>query len=429
MSMKIVKYNLEGEIDSLQERRRPETGKARKIAENIIEVVRKYGDRALVNYAKKLDGAKLAINSLQVSQKEIKEAYAAVSKKELESLKFAKRNIQRFAKKQLPEPWREEFMKGVQVGEKVFPLEMVGCYIPAGRYPLPSTVLMTAGVAKAAGVKEIIACSPPKRDGKIDPAIIVAADLCGVSKIFKTGGAQAIAAMAFGTKQIPAVDKIVGPGNIYTTVAKQLLYGRVGIDMLAGPTELVVLADTGKPEFIAADLLAQAEHDPDACAMLITTSKELAQQVAGEVKRQLESLSTRDVASASIRNNGRIFLVKNLEQGIGLVNRFAPEHTEVITKNQKFAGMIKNASSLFIGQWSAEVLGDYVSGPNHILPTGGFAKVRGGLSAADFVKLTAFQKVSRKGLMKLGAAAEQLARIEGLAAHERSVAIRRMKNA
>ena len=319
-------------------------------------------------------------------------------------------------------------MEGVQVGEMVIPLERVGCYIPAGRYPLPSTVLMTAGVAKAAGVKEIIACSPPKRDGKIDAAIIVAADLCGVSKIFKTGGAQAIAAMAFGTKQIPAVDKIVGPGNIYTTVAKQLLYGRVGIDMLAGPTELVVLADTGKPEFIAADLLAQAEHDPDACAMLITPSKELAQQVAGEVKRQLESLSTRDVASASIRNNGRIFLVKNLEQGIGLVNRFAPEHTEVITKNQKFAGMIKNASSLFIGQWSAEVLGDYVSGPNHTLPTGGFARVRGGLSAADFVKLTAFQKVSRKGLMKLGAAAEQLARIEGLAAHERSVAIRRMKN-
>ena len=376
MSMKIVKYNLEGEIDSLQERRRPETGKARKIAENIIKVVRKKGDRALVNYAKKLDGAKLAINGLQVSQKEIKEAYAAVSKKELESLKFAKRNIQRFAKKQLPEPWREEFMEGVQVGEMVIPLERVGCYIPAGRYPLPSTVLMTAGVAKAAGVKEIIACSPPKRDGKIDAAIIVAADLCGVSKIFKTGGAQAIAAMAFGTKQIPAVDKIVGPGNIYTTVAKQLLYGRVGIDMLAGPTELVVLADTGKPEFIAADLLAQAEHDPDACAMLITPSKELAQQVAGEVKRQLESLSTRDVASASIRNNGRIFLVKNLEQGIGLVNRFAPEHTEVITKNQKFAGMIKNASSLFIGQWSAEVLGDYVSGPNHTLPTGGFARVR-----------------------------------------------------
>ncbi|MBW1839393.1 MAG: histidinol dehydrogenase, partial [Deltaproteobacteria bacterium] len=355
------------------------------------------------------------------SAREIKEAYNKVDPKDVEVLKKAAKNIRFFAEKQF-EGFRdfEADNDGVLLGQKIIPIEKVGCYVPGGRYPLPSSALMSVIPAKVAGVKEIIVCSP-----KTDPFVIVAADIAGADKIFNVGGVQAIGAMAYGTETIPKVNKIVGPGNKFVAAAKKEVYGLVGIDFIAGPSEVLIIADdTGNPEFIAADLLAQAEHDPNARSDLLTTSKKLAEEVNEQLKIQLAELSTRDVAKAAL-DNGRIVIVKDLDQAVEISNKRAPEHLELQVRDTKsLIKKLTNYGSLFIGEYSAEVFGDYCSGTNHTLPTNGTSKYTGGLSVKDFVKILTYQKIDKKGCSDLGKIASRMADLEGLKAHKNAADIR-----
>lgn len=423
--MKIVKQRLQDALQRLCRRRRANTLAAERTARAVIQGVRQRGDTALLAYTRRFDGVALCKKNLQASEREVCDAYAAIPKKALQALKKAKKNIQRFARLQMPVPWTQEVQRGVFAGETVLPLSRVGCYVPGGRYPLPSAVLMTAGVAQAAGVEETVLCTPPTPDGGTPPTVLVAADLCGVKKVFRAGGAQAVAAMAYGTQQVPAVDKIVGPGNAYVTAAKRLVYGAVDIDMLAGPTELAVLADaSASAAFIAADLLAQAEHDPQACAVLFTPSPKLAGAVLEEIKKQLRTLRTRRTAARALQRNGRIFLTQSLKEALALLNQLAPEHAEVLTRRRGIAEKVRHAGTVLEGPFSAEALADYAAGPNHTLPTQGAARWRGGLSARDFLKTVAFQRVTRKGLRRLAKTVQCLAALEGLAGHAQSIALR-----
>src|SRR3990167_4148349 len=390
-----------------------------KIVNKIIEDVKNNGDAAIRDYTKKFD--KISLNSFVVTKQEIRQAYKQVNKETIKALKFAKKNIEFFANLQLKQFKNFEVRKnGVILGQRVIPIEKIGVYIPGGNYPLPSTALMCIIPAKLAGVKEIIACSP-----KIKPETIVAADIAGADKIFKIGGVQAIAAMAYGTKQIPKVDKIVGPGNVYVTAAKKAVYGDCGIDFLAGPSEVMIIADeTGNPEFIAADLLAQAEHDIKAKVDLVTTSRELANKVNEQIRIQLPRLKTKSIAESSLKNSNTI-IAKNLNEAINIANKKSPEHLELQIKNPKnIMRKLKNYGSLFIGENTAEVFGDYCSGTNHVLPTNGGARFTSGLSVRDFIKLQTYQKVELKGVKSLSNIAIQFSKIEGLEAHKKSVKIR-----
>ena len=394
-----------------------------KIVNKVIEDVKNNGDAAIRDYTKKFD--KINLNSFEVTKQEIKLAYKQVDKETIKALKFAKKNIGFFAKQQLKQFKNFEVRKnGVILGQRIIPIEKIGVYIPGGNYPLPSTALMCITPAKLSGVKEIIACSP-----KIKPETIVAADIAGADKIFKIGGVQAIAAMAYGTKQIPKVDKIVGPGNVYVTAAKKVVYGDCGIDFLAGPSEVMIIADeTGNPEFIAADLLAQAEHDIKAKTYLVTTSKKLAQQVNEQIKIQLPRLKTKSIAELSLKNKN-ILIVKNLNDAISIANEKSPEHLELQIKNPENAiRKLKNYGSLFIGENTAEVFGDYCSGTNHVLPTNGAARFTGGLSVKDFVKIVTYQKFDRKIPKSMIKAASKLAEIEGLDAHRKAALIRSLSH-
>jgi len=335
----------------------------------------------------------------------------------IEAFKQAKKNIERYCELQKPKEWFKEVEKGVTLGQLVRPLEKVGCYIPAGAYPLPSSVLMTVVIAKIAGVPEVVICSPPREKNF---EIIVAADIAGADQIFRLGGAQAIAAMAYGTETVPKVDKIVGPGNIFVTAAKKLVYGDVGIDFLAGPSEIMIIAEKGDPENIAADMLAQAEHDRLASAILLTSNKELAEEVKEEISEQLKELSN-ITAQESIRKFSAIVLTKNMDESFDIANDFAPEHLEIISEDRNLLKKVKNAGAVFLGEYSCEAAGDYCAGPSHVLPTGGNAKIRSGLSIYDFIKMPSFQSITREGLKKLKDTITTIADVEGLTAHKKSV--------
>ena len=381
----------------------------------ILEAVRKRGDRALIEYARRFDG--FDRRSVRVPERELQSAARTLKPAFRKAVVTAADNIRSYARRQMPRPFMAPLSPGVWLGQVVRPLDRVAAYIPAGRYPLPSTVLMTVVPAQVAGVPDICIASP-----KPVLEVFGAARMLGVRQVFQMGGAQAIAAFAYGTRTVPRADRIVGPGNIYVAAAKKLLAGEVGIDFIAGPTEILIIAEEGDPRHLAADLLAQAEHDTDASAVLLTTSKRLAAAVAREVERQLPTLSTGKVAAKSIAKNSAIVLVRSLEEAIEISNRMAPEHLNI--PNEKLLRHVRHAGSIFIGPYSPEAAGDYATGPNHVLPTSGVARQRGGLSVTDFLKVISVQELAAKGLARLAPAVTTLARAEGLEAHARSVEVR-----
>jgi histidinol dehydrogenase len=381
----------------------------------ILEAVRKRGDKGLTEYAKKFDA--LDRKSVLVQASELEEAAGRLTPEFQAAVNTAANNVRRFAEKQLPRDSSASFGPGLRLGQVVRPLDTVAAYIPAGRYPLPSTVIMTAVPALVAGVKTVCAACPKAVD-----EVFGTAHMLGVHQVYQMGGAQAIAAFAYGTKTVPRADRIVGPGNIYVAAAKKLLAGEVGIDFVAGPTEILIIAADADPRFLAADMLAQAEHDTDASAILLTTSKKLAAQVAKEIERQLATLSTAPVARKAIDKNSAIIVVRSLDEAVELSNEFAPEHLSI--HHEELIPAIRHAGSIFVGPFSPEAAGDYASGPNHVLPTGGVARLRGGLSAADYVKVISVQQLDAKALAKLAPAITTLARAEGLEAHARSVEVR-----
>ena len=389
---------------------------AERVVRKIIDEVRAEGDYALLRYARALDGFDRA--SFRVEPDELDVAQAGMTSELREAVHTASANIRAVAELQLPGSCMAEMEPGRRIGQIVRPVETVCAYVPSGRYPLVSTLMMTVIPAQVAGVRNICVTTP-----RAAPEILGTASLLGLPKLFLLGGAQAIAAFALGTETIPRADRIVGPGNIYVTAAKKLLAGEASIDFVAGPTEIVIIARDGNPVWIAADMLAQAEHDTQACALLLTTSASLASAVAEEIETQLSSLSTASVAREAIKRNSAIILVDSVEQAMELSNRYAPEHLSI--DNPSLLEKIEHAGSVFIGSNSPEAAGDYASGPNHVLPTAGAARGRGGLSAADFVKVISVQELSGQALQNLAPAVTTLARAEGLEAHARSVEVRR----
>ncbi|MCL4836754.1 MAG: histidinol dehydrogenase [Thermoanaerobaculia bacterium] len=381
----------------------------------ILAAVRRRGDAALLACARRFDG--FTGDSVEIPRERMAEAPGRIAPELRRALRVSIANVARTARSQRPRPRRLAGSDGVRLAEIVRPLDAVGAYVPSGRYPLPSTVVMTAVPARVAGVAEICVASP-----KPDDAILAAAAMSGATRLFAIGGAHAIAALAFGTETVPRVDRIVGPGNAYVAAAKRLLAGEVGIDFVAGPTEIAIVAAEGDPAWIAADLLAQAEHDPDAAALLLTPSRRLAAAVAAEVDRQLATLPTAPVARRALARHGAIVLVRSLEEGVALANRIAPEHLSL--HDERLLPLVRHAGTVFLGSWSAEAVGDYAAGPSHVLPTAGAARRRGGLSAADFVKVIAVQRLAPRGLARLAGPVTALARAEGLEAHARSVEIR-----
>jgi histidinol dehydrogenase len=409
----VVKNNL---LRARHERDR----KAERIAAGIIADVRKRGDAALAAWAKKLDGIQLGRIGFWVSQREIKAAREQVSAEFLRAIRHAERNIRRVAEKQLPRPWSLEVEPGVTVSQLVRPIDSIGCYIPGGRFALVSTLLMTVVPAQVAGVPRITVVCP-----KPNPELLAAASLLGITGIARIGGAQAIAALAYGTEAIARVDKIFGPGNRFVTAAKQLVSGDCAVDLPAGPTEAIVLAANGNPKWIAADLLAQAEHAPDAGSFLITPSMKLARAVQKEVQSQLTNLPPNSPAHQSMRETGAILLASSLEAACIFTNCFGPEHLSLPQNPDTFLKQITAAGTIFLGPWGAQPLGDYISGSNHVLPTGGWATTRGGLSVSDFVKCISVQTIKRNGFGRLAADAIRLAQAEGLLAHANAVEVRR----
>jgi histidinol dehydrogenase len=403
------------QIGRLIARRTARLSEAEAVVRPILEAVRKRGDKALVAYARKLDG--LERKSVRVPQRELVSACGTLSPEFRAAVETASANIRAFAEMQMPAERYTEASPGLRLGQIVRPLDTVAAYIPAGRYPLPSTLMMTAIPARVAGVRRVcVACPRPV------PEILGTARLLEVPDVFQMGGAQAIAAFAFGTRTVPKADRIVGPGNIYVAAAKKLLAGEVGIDFIAGPTEILIIAVEGDPRVLAADLLAQAEHDADASAVLLTTSKALGTAVAAEIELQLKTLPTAAVARQAIRRNSAIVLVGSLDEALEIANRFAPEHLSI--PDASLLEKVANAGSVFIGPFSPEAAGDYASGPNHVLPTSGAARLRGGLSVMDYLKIISVQQLSAQALSRLAPAITTLARAEGLEAHARSVEVR-----
>ncbi len=400
---------------------------ADKIAAAIIDDVEKRGDEALFEYCEKFDKVKLT--SLEVSKEELDEAEAAVSDELKETMRRSAENIRAFHEKQIRNGFTITEKQGIILGQKITAIEKAGLYVPGGSASYPSSVLMNAIPAKLAGVSDIIMTTPPGKDGKIPAPILFAARLAGVDRIFKIGGAQAIAALATGTESVPKVDKIVGPGNVFVAAAKRRVFGRVNIDMIAGPSEILVLAD-GKSdaENVAADLLSQAEHDRNASAVLITDSKELAQNVQAELERQIPLLQRAEICRASIDNNGKIIVANDLKEGCDIANMIAPEHLEICTDNPfEYLSLIKNAGSIFMGRSCPEALGDYFAGPNHTLPTNGTARFSSPLSVDDFIKKSSYIYYSEEALAEAAEEVDRFAKSEGLYAHAKSVTIRAEK--
>lgn len=392
----------------------------------ILEAVKKEGDAAVRRFTAAYDS--VSLSSLRVGRDEIRKAYEQVDGSVVELILSAIAGIEKLSRKQMEQlkSFEVEISPGAVVRQTTVPLRRVGIYVPGGNAPLPSTVLMAAVPARIAGVRELVLCSPPTCQESINPVTLVAADQCGVKEIYRIGGAQAIAAMAYGTESVQKVDKIVGPGNRYVTAAKKAVFGDVGIDFLAGPSEIVIIADErADAACVAADLLAEAEHDEDAMAVLITTSKQLAEEVADAVEQQLEQLKNADVARTSVEENGKIIVAENIEEAIALANAFAPEHVSLQVANpDEVAGKLQNYGVLFVGRYTPNVLGDYVLGSNHILPTGGTARFASGLSVHDFTRRQTCQRVSKAGYAPLGRRAAAFAELEGLEAHKKAAEIR-----
>ena len=391
----------------------------------ILADVRENGDKAVFNYTKKFDGADISAENFIVTEEEEKEAYEKVDPALIDVIRKAISRIRTFHEKERQKSW---FMteEGMVLGQKVTPLSRVGVYVPGGKAAYPSSVLMNVIPAQVAGVPDIVMCTPPGKDGKVTPTTLVAAKEAGVGTVYKVGGAQAIAAMAFGTESLPRVDKITGPGNIFVALAKKAVYGHVSIDSVAGPSEVTVLADeTANARYVAADLLSQAEHDEMACAILVTTSMRVAEEVSAEIDGFLKTLSRRDIIKKSLDNFGRILVADTMEEAVRAVNEIAPEHLELVTRDP-FLLMteIKNAGAIFIGEYSSEPFGDYFAGPNHVLPTNGTAKFFSALSVDDFIKKTSIIYSSREALKALHEDVETFAKAEGLTAHANSIHVR-----
>lgn len=394
------------------------------IVSDIIDNVRNNGDKALKEYSLKFDKAE--IENLEVTKEEIDEAYNSEDKAFIATLEKARDNIHHFHSHQVRNNFIINDKDGVILGQKITPIEKVGLYVPGGTASYPSSVLMNAVPAKIAGVKEIVMVTPPDKSGNIPAPILAAAKVAGVDRIFKTGGAQAVAALAFGTESMPKVDKVVGPGNVFVATAKRMLYGIVDIDMIAGPSEILVLADgTCNPEYVAADLLSQAEHDKLASAVLITDSAELAQKVSDELEKQIPELPRCEIARTSIDTNGKIIIAENMKQAVMISNEIAPEHLEVCVDNPfELLNLITNAGSIFLGKNVPESLGDYLAGPNHTLPTSGTARFSSPLSVDDFIKKSSFIYFSEDALNEVGEDVVRFANKEGLHAHGRAVSKR-----
>ncbi len=398
---------------------------------SILEGVRKRGDKALVHYTQAFDGLRIPIHKLPVKRSEVREAYRKVPGDFLETLKEAARRIRKFHQL-LSHRWVQSLKvkeRGIRLEQVMKPLERVGIYVPGGKASYPSTVLMAAIPAKVAGVREILMVTPPQKEG-ISPSVLVAADLAGVDRIYQLGGVQAIAALAYGTRSIPRVDKIIGPGNQYVATAKRLVFGDVDIDMVAGPSEIVIVSDENTPpSFVAADLISQAEHDEMALAILMTDSETFGREVKREIARQLSSLKRRKVASASLHQRGAILIVKNTEQAIRLVNRIAPEHLELaVSRPLSLIKNVKHAGAVFLGPYTPEAIGDYMAGPNHILPTAGTARFSSPLGVEDFIKRTNLMHFSKSALRRFEKDVKRFAEWEGLEGHYRAVQIRMKKS-
>jgi len=420
--IKILKY---GEVENkdIFSRVVPEID-VEKIVADIIADVRENGDAALYKYCEKFD--KAVLSSLLVTKEEIDEAVSLVEPEFLEILKKAAANIRKFHEKQVRNSFIINDENGVVMGQKVIPVDRAGLYVPGGTAAYPSTVLMDAIPAKIAGCGEVVMVTPPKSDGKVNPVILAAASVAGVDKIFKVGGAQAIAALSYGTESIPKVDKIVGPGNAFVAEAKKQVFGQVSIDMIAGPSEILIVADkTCSAKYVAADLLSQAEHDKLASAVLVTDSEELAKNVAEELEKQIPLLERAEIARASIDNNGKIIVADSLMRAIDIANEIAPEHLELCVDNPfDYLDKIRHAGSIFMGKNCPEALGDYFAGPNHTLPTSGTAKFSSPLSVDDFVKKTQYTYFTKDALSKVAKDVEFFAKKEGLTAHAKSAVVR-----
>ena len=401
-------------------------GDYEKTVQDIIANVRENGDEAVIGYEKKFDRCDLTPQTLRVSREEIEEAYAALDPALIEVMKKAAANIRDYHEKQKRNSWITTREDGVILGQKITPIEVSGCYVPGGRAVYPSSVLMNIVPAKVAGVEKIIMCTPPGADGKAAAGTVVAADIAGADEIYKVGGAQAIAAMAYGTQTIPKVDKITGPGNIFVALAKKQCFGVTGIDSVAGPSEILVIADsTANPRFVAADLLSQAEHDPMASAILLTTDMALAKAVSDEIDGFLKTLSRAEIINKSLEDYGYIFVGDTMEDLIGAANTIASEHLEIITANPyEVMTKIKNAGAIFLGSYSSEPLGDYFAGPNHILPTNGTARFFSPVNVDDFIKKSSVIYYSKEALEKVSKKIDMFARKEGLTAHAKSATIR-----
>ena len=427
--MRIVKLTAEskkGLLEDLLQRSPNHYGQYESAVAEIIETVKKGGDEALFSYTEKFDHCKMDAAHIRVTREEIDEAYQKVDADFVEVMKKSAANIRAFHEKQLRNSWFDPKPDGTILGMKILPIAIAGVYVPGGKAAYPSSVLMNVLPAKVAGVERIIMTTPPGADGKVNPGTLVAAHIAGVDEIYKVGGAQAIAAMAFGTQSIPKVDKITGPGNIFVALAKKACFGYVSIDSIAGPSEILVIADeTANPRYVATDLLSQAEHDELASAILITTSKTLADQVSIEVDRFVASLSRREIIEKSLNNYGYILLVDSLDEAADTANEIASEHLEILTKDP-FAMMtkIRNAGAIFLGEYSSEPLGDYFAGPNHVLPTNGTARFFSPLNVDDFLKKTSIISYSRPALEKIHQDIECFAENEGLTAHANSIRVR-----
>lgn len=427
--MRIVKLTAEskkGLLEDLLQRSPNHFGQYESAVAEIIETVKKGGDEALFSYTEKFDHCKMDAAHIRVTREEIDEAYQKVDADFVEVMKKSAANIRAFHEKQLRNSWFDPKPDGTILGMKILPIAIAGVYVPGGKAAYPSSVLMNVLPAKVAGVERIIMTTPPGADGKVNPGTLVAAHIAGVDEIYKVGGAQAIAAMAFGTQSIPKVDKITGPGNIFVALAKKACFGYVSIDSIAGPSEILVIADeTANPRYVATDLLSQAEHDELASAILITTSKTLADQVSVEVDRFVANLSRREIIEKSLNNYGYILLVDSLDEAADTANEIASEHLEILTKDP-FAMMtkIRNAGAIFLGEYSSEPLGDYFAGPNHVLPTNGTARFFSPLNVDDFLKKTSIISYSRPALEKIHQDIECFAENEGLTAHANSIRVR-----
>lgn len=418
--------SMENILESLLKRSPNQYDSYQDTVNEILNEVKEKGDEALFRYTKKFDKAEITPDNIRVTGEEIQEAYAQVEASLVEVMKRSLANIQDFHKKQLRNSWIETREDGVVLGQRITPLESVGVYVPGGKAAYPSSVLMNIIPAQVAGVERIVMVTPPGADGKVNPATLVAADLAGATEVYKVGGAQAVAALAYGTASIKKVAKICGPGNIFVALAKKTVYGHVSIDSIAGPSEILVLADeTANPRYVAADLLSQAEHDELASAILVTTSEELAVKVEEEIQEFLKTLSRADIIRKSLENYGYCLVADSMSDAIQAANEIASEHLEILTKNP-FDTMtrIKNAGAIFLGEYSSEPLGDYFAGPNHVLPTNGTAKFFSPLNVDDFIKKSSLISYSKEALEPIHKDIIQFANAEQLTAHANSIAVR-----